>query len=99
MTFSSLSHTDVHEFLHDVIATKLDVPASDIEDIAFATDYQIENPAWTSLEQRAGTNYLISTSAMASILISSSPHAIGILPLHSPDRLHHSSTPCIPSGT
>ena len=34
------------------------VPVEEIEDFALATDYQVENLAWSSLRQQGGTNYI-----------------------------------------
>ncbi|OAA72825.1 Amino acid adenylation [Akanthomyces lecanii RCEF 1005] len=54
---SSLSSVFATDFLERVAAPMLGVPASQIEDLALATDYQIENLAWSSLQTRGGTNY------------------------------------------
>ncbi|OBT53201.1 Nonribosomal Peptide Synthase (NRPS) [Pseudogymnoascus sp. 24MN13] len=56
--FSTLSKVLVASFLKDVAAVKLSVSADDIEDIGLATDYQVENLAWSSLKKRGGTNYI-----------------------------------------
>ncbi|KAI9737590.1 MAG: hypothetical protein M1818_005594 [Claussenomyces sp. TS43310] len=56
--FSSLSSVFANEFMRTVAAPRLGVEVSDIEDVALATDYQIENLAWSSLKTRGGTNYV-----------------------------------------
>lgn len=56
--FSSLSGVFANEFMRTVAAPRLGVEVSDIEDMALATDYQIENLAWSSLKTRGGTNYV-----------------------------------------
>lgn len=56
--FSSLSGVFADEFMRTVAAPRLGVEVSDIEDVALATDYQIENLAWSSLKTRGGTNYV-----------------------------------------
>ncbi|OKL64608.1 hypothetical protein UA08_00560 [Talaromyces atroroseus] len=58
LSFSSLPHAFVDDFLREVAAPRLGVEVSDIEDAALATDYQIENLAWSSLKSRGGTNYI-----------------------------------------
>lgn len=54
---SSLSSVFATDFLERVAAPRLGIDASQIEDLASATDYQIENLAWSSLQTRGGTNY------------------------------------------
>ena len=54
---SSLSNVFAADFLERVAAPMLGVPVSHVEDLALATDYQIENLAWSSLQTRGGTNY------------------------------------------
>ncbi|ATY65583.1 non-ribosomal peptide [Cordyceps militaris] len=54
---SSLSSIFAADFLERVAAPRLAVDASQIEDLALATDYQIENLAWSSLKSRGGTNF------------------------------------------
>lgn len=56
--FSSLSGIFANEFIRTIAAPRLGVEVSDIEDMALATDYQIENLAWSSLKTRGGTNYI-----------------------------------------
>lgn len=56
--FSSLSGVFADEFMRTAVAPRLGVEVSDIEDVALATDYQIENLAWSSLKTRGGTNYV-----------------------------------------
>jgi amino acid adenylation domain-containing protein len=56
--FSPLSGVFANEFMRTVAAPRLGVEISDIEDVALATDYQIENLAWSSLKARGGTNYV-----------------------------------------
>ncbi|KJZ77714.1 hypothetical protein HIM_02891 [Hirsutella minnesotensis 3608] len=56
--FSTVSAVLTTDFLQDVVAPGLSIPASDLEDVGLATDYQIENLAWSSLKQRGGTNYV-----------------------------------------
>ncbi|KAL7940158.1 putative non-ribosomal peptide synthase [Trichoderma barbatum] len=58
LPFSTLSKVLAEDFVEDVIASKLSVLATDVEDVGLATDYQIENLAWSSLKQRGGTNYI-----------------------------------------
>ncbi|XWW96040.1 hypothetical protein V2A60_004010 [Cordyceps javanica] len=54
---SSLSSVFAADFLERVAAPLLGVDKSQIEDLTLATDYQIENLAWSSLKTRGGTNY------------------------------------------
>ena len=56
--FSSLSSVFADNFVRTVAVPHLGVAASDIEDMALATGYQIENLAWSSLKTRGGTNYI-----------------------------------------
>jgi amino acid adenylation domain-containing protein len=56
--FSSLAGVFADEFMRITVAPHLGVEVSEIEDIALATDYQIENLAWSSLKTRGGTNYI-----------------------------------------
>lgn len=56
--FSSVSGPLLKQFIENVVTRKLSVEIDDIEDIGLATDYQIENLAWSSLKKRGGTNYI-----------------------------------------
>ncbi|KAL6689896.1 putative non-ribosomal peptide synthase [Trichoderma pleuroticola] len=58
LPFSTLSKVLAEDFVNDVAAPKLSVSATDVEDVGLATDYQIENLAWSSLKKRGGTNYV-----------------------------------------
>ncbi|KAI1873256.1 uncharacterized protein JN550_003509 [Neoarthrinium moseri] len=56
--FSTLYNVFAEDFVKRVVAPELGIAASNIKDIALATDYQIENLAWSSLKSRGGTNYV-----------------------------------------
>lgn len=56
--FSALPISQGKDFVSKIIAPRLGVDVNDIQDAALATDYQIENLAWSSLKSRGGTNYI-----------------------------------------
>ncbi|EFR01297.1 enniatin synthetase [Nannizzia gypsea CBS 118893] len=56
--FSALSTSMREDFVSRIAAPRLGVDVNDIQDAGLATDYQIENLAWSSLKTRGGTNYI-----------------------------------------
>ncbi|EGD92371.2 hypothetical protein H112_00033 [Trichophyton rubrum D6] len=56
--FSALPISLGKDFISKTVAPRLGVDVNDIQDAALATDYQIENLAWSSLKTRGGTNYI-----------------------------------------
>ncbi|KAM5478013.1 NRPS cluster protein [Microsporum canis] len=67
MPFSALPNDVGEYFVSNVAAPRLGVDAEDIQDAGLATDYQIENLAWSSLKTRGGTNYITFDFSDASI--------------------------------
>ncbi|PHH65679.1 hypothetical protein CDD81_1765 [Ophiocordyceps australis] len=56
--FSTLPSKVANSFVSRVAAPLLGVDEANVQDAALATDYQVENLAWSSLKTRGGTNYI-----------------------------------------
>ncbi|GAB0133979.1 nrps [Epichloe bromicola] len=80
--FSTLPKELGDDFVSNVIAQRLGVEVEDIQDVALATDYQIENLAWSSLKTRGGTNYLTFNFSGTGVDALPLQHAIERLVMH-----------------